>query len=257
MGLLDGKKAVIFGIANKNSIAYAIAKKFKEEGADIGLTYAGEALKKRVEPIADDLGASFCVPCDVTDDKAIEDCFATVKDSFGTFDLLIHSVAFAPAEDLKGRAKDISREGFHMAMDISAYSLIAITKYAEPMMNEEGSIIAMSYLGSVQYVEKYDLMGMAKAALESIVRYLSVDLGGKGIKVNAISAGPIKTLAARGVSDFSRLLTHVTEKSPLKRNVTQDDVAGTATYLCSSMSAGVTGQVLYVDSGYNIIGVSS
>lgn len=255
MGLLEGKKAVIFGVANKNSIAYAIAKKMREEGAEIGLTYAGEALKKRVEPISEELDASFCVECDVTDDKAIASCFDTVKDEFGSFDFLIHSVAYAPAEDLKGRAKDISREGFHVAMDISAYSLIAMTKYAEPIMNDEGSIIAMSYLGAVQHVQKYDLMGMAKAALESAVRYLCVDLGDRGIKVNAISAGPIKTLAARGVSDFSRLLSHVTEKSPLKRNVTQEDVAGTATYLCSTMSNGVTGQVLYVDSGFNIIGV--
>jgi enoyl-[acyl-carrier protein] reductase I len=159
------------------------------------------------------------------------------------------------AEDLKGRAKDISRNGFHVAMDISAYSLIAITKFAEPIMNNEGSILAMTYLGSVQYVQKYDLMGMAKAALESIVRYLSVDVGGRGIKVNAISAGPIKTLAARGVSDFSKLLTHVTERAPLRRNVTQEDVAGTALYLCSNLSNGVTGQVIYVDGGFNIVAI--
>jgi enoyl-[acyl-carrier protein] reductase I len=205
MGLLDGKKAVIFGIANNKSIAYGIAKKLKEEGAELGITYAGEALEKRVKPIADELDAAFCIQCDVTSDEDIEKCFNTVKDEFGTFDYLVHSVAFAPAEDLKGRAKDISRNGFHVAMDISAYSLIALTKYSEPIMNDEGSIIAMTYLGSVQYVQKYDLMGMAKAALESIVRYLSVDVGGRGIKVNAISAGPIKTLAARGVSDFSKL----------------------------------------------------
>lgn len=255
MGLLDGKKAVIFGVANNKSIAYAIAKKLRAEGAEIGLTYAGEALKKRVEPIAEELDASFCIQCDVTDDNAIKACFETIEEKFSKFDFLIHSVAFAPAEDLKGRAKDISREGFHVAMDISAYSLIALTKYSEPLMNDDGSIIAMTYLGSVQHVQKYDLMGMAKAALESIIRYLSVDLGEKGIKVNAISAGPIKTLAARGVSDFRLLLSHVTERAPLKRNVTQEDVAGTAAYLCSDMSSGVTGQILYVDSGFNIIGV--
>jgi enoyl-[acyl-carrier protein] reductase I len=255
MGLLDGKKAVIFGIANNKSIAYGIAKKLKEEGAELGITYAGEALEKRVKPIADELDAAFCIQCDVTSDEDIERCFNTVKDEFGTFDYLVHSVAFAPAEDLKGRAKDISRNGFHVAMDISAYSLIALTKYSEPIMNDEGSIIAMTYLGSVQYVQKYDLMGMAKAALESIVRYLSVDVGGRGIKVNAISAGPIKTLAARGVSDFSKLLTHVTERAPLRRNVTQEDVAGTALYLCSNLSNGVTGQVIYVDGGFNIVAI--
>ncbi len=256
MGLLDGKKAVIFGVANNKSIAYGIAKKLKSEGVEIGMTYAGEALKKRVDPIAEELDAAFCVQCDVTSDESIDECFKMVGEKFGKFDFLIHSVAFAPAEDLKGTAIHISREGFHTAMDISAYSLIGLARAAEPYLNDEGSIIAMTYLGSVRYVVKYDLMGIAKAALESAVRYLSVDLGKRGIKVNAISAGPIKTLAARGVSDFSKLLSYVTEKSPLKRNVTQDDVAGTALYLCSNLSNGVSGQVLYVDSGFNIISIN-
>jgi enoyl-[acyl-carrier protein] reductase I len=256
VGLLDGKKAVIFGVANNKSIAYGIAKKLKSEGVEIGMTYAGEALKKRVDPIADELDSAFCVQCDVTSDDSIKNCFKVVEEKFGKFDYLIHSVAFAPAEDLKGTAINISRKGFHTALDISAYSLIGLVRQAEPLLNDEGSVIAMTYLGSVRYVIKYDLMGIAKAALESAVRYLAVDLGTRGIKVNAISAGPIKTLAARGVSDFSQLLNYVTEKSPLKRNVTQEDVAGTALYLCSNLSNGVSGQVIYVDSGFNIISIN-
>ena len=255
MGLLDGKKALIFGVANKKSIAYEIAKKFKEEGAELGFTYAGEALEKRVVPISEELGGKFCVKCDVTDDNDLNNTFETVKEKFGNFDILVHSIAFAPAEDLKGRFIDTSRNGFLKAMEISAYSLVELARRAEPLMNKHGSIITMTYYGSVKVVKNYNVMGVAKAALESSMRYLANELGEKGIRVNAISAGPIKTLAASGLSGFRKILSLIEERAPLKRNVTQEDVAKAALFLCSDLSSGVTGDVLYVDSGYNILGL--
>jgi enoyl-[acyl-carrier protein] reductase I len=255
MGLLDGKKAVIFGVANNRSIAYAIAKKFKEEGAELGFTFAGEALKKRVIPISEELGGKFCVQCDVTKDEDIKKTFDIVKEQFGKIDILIHSVAYAPAEELKGKFVNTSREGFRIALDISAYSLVALCKAAEDLFSSDASVIAMTYYGSEKVVQNYNVMGVAKAALEASVRYLANDLGEKGVKVNAISAGPIKTLAASGVSGLKSIFTTVAERSPLRKNITAEDVAGTATYLASSLSNGVTGEVIFVDSGYNILGI--
>jgi len=252
---LKGKKALIFGVANQKSIAYSIAKKLKEQGVDLGFTYAGEQLQRRVEPIAEELGGTFCVKCDVTDDADIEKTFETVKDKFGHIDILVHAVAYAPADDLKGRFVDTSREGFKTAMEISVFSLVNLTKRAEPFMSEGSTIITMTYHGSTKVVKNYNVMGVAKAALESSVRYLANELGEKGIRVNAISAGPIKTLAASGISGFKTILAQIDEKSPLRRNITGEDVANTSLYLCSELSSGVTGEVIYVDSGYNIVGI--
>ena len=252
---LKGKKALIFGVANQKSIAYSIAKKLKEQGVDLGFTYAGEQLQRRVEPLSEELGGAFCVKCDVTDDADIEKTFKTVQDKFGQIDILVHAVAYAPADDLKGRFVDTTREGFKTAMEISVFSLVNLAKHAEPFMSEGSTIITMTYYGSEKVVKNYNVMGVAKAALESSVRYLANELGEKGIRVNAISAGPIKTLAASGISGFKTILARIEEKSPLKRNITGDDVANTSLYLCSELSSGVTGEVIYVDSGYNIVGI--
>ncbi|TYB36230.1 MAG: enoyl-ACP reductase, partial [Flexistipes sinusarabici] len=251
---LKGKKALIFGVANQKSIAYSIAKKLKEQGVELGFTYAGEQLQRRVEPLSEELGGAFCVKCDVTDDADIEKTFKTVQDKFGQIDILVHAVAYAPADDLKGRFVDTTREGFKTAMEISVFSLVNLAKHAEPFMSEGSTIITMTYYGSEKVVKNYNVMGVAKAALESSVRYLANELGEKGIRVNAISAGPIKTLAASGISGFKTILARIEEKSPLRRNVTGDDVANTSLYLCSELSRGVTGEVIYVDSGYNIVG---
>jgi len=252
---LKGKKALIFGVANQKSIAYSIAKKLKEQGVELGFTYAGEQLQRRVEPLSEELGGAFCVKCDVTDDADIEKTFKTVQDKFGQIDILVHAVAYAPADDLKGRFVDTTREGFKTAMEISVFSLVNLAKHAEPFMSEGSTIITMTYYGSEKVVKNYNVMGVAKAALESSVRYLANELGEKGIRVNAISAGPIKTLAASGISGFKTILARIEEKSPLKRNITGDDVANTSLYLCSELSSGVTGEVIYVDSGYNIVGI--
>lgn len=255
MKLLEGKNVVIFGVANDKSIAYAISKLFKEQGANLGFTYAGEALKKRVEPISEELGGKFCVQCDVSKDEDIVNSANIAKDTFGKVDIIVHSVAYAPAEALKGRFVDTSREAFKIALDISAYSLVAICKAYEDLLSNNSSIITMTYYGSVKVVQNYNVMGVAKAALESSVRYLANDLGPKGVRVNAISAGPIKTLAASGISGFKTILSQIEERAPLKKNVTQEDVAKAALFLCSDLGSGVTGDVLYVDSGYNILGL--
>ncbi|ADR18908.1 enoyl-ACP reductase FabI [Calditerrivibrio nitroreducens] len=255
MRLLEGKNAVIFGVANDKSIAYAISKLFKENGANLGFTYAGEALKKRVEPISEELGGKFCIQCDVSKDEDILSSAQKAKELFGKVDIIVHSVAYAPAEALKGRFVDTPREGFKIALDISAYSLVAICKAYEEILSDNASIVTMTYYGSVKVVQNYNVMGVAKAALESSVRYLANDLGPKGVRVNAISAGPIKTLAASGISGFKSILSQIEEKAPLKKNVTQEDVAKAALFLCSDLGSGVTGDILYVDSGYNILGL--
>ena len=254
MGILDGKKAIIFGVANEKSIAWAIANKLHSEGCELAFTFVGPALEKRVRPLAASIGGEIILPCDVTNDEEIEGVFRTLGDKWGKLDILVHSVAFAHKEDLKGRFSDTSREGFNTALEVSAYSLIALAKHAAPLMEgHEASILTLSYLGSERVVKNYNVMGVAKAALESSVRYLSADLGRLGIRVNAISAGPIKTLAAMGISGFSEILNTVKEKSPLRRNVNTEDVARTALFLTSPLSSGVTGEILYVDSGYNIM----
>ena len=254
MKLLEGKKALIFGVANDRSIAWGIAQEFKKHGAQIALSYANDALKKRVEPLAEDVGADFTFEMDVTNDDHYEGLESKVKEHWENFDILVHSIAFADRQDLKGQFVDTSRKGFQLACDVSAFSLVGLSQKLQSMMNNEGSVLAMTYYGSQKVVQNDNVMGVAKAALESSTRYLAEDLGAKGIRVNCISAGPIKTLAASGISGFRTLLSQVEEKAPLKRNVTQEDVGGNAVYLASDLSKGVTGQVLYVDSGLSILG---
>ena len=254
MKLLEGKKALIFGVANDRSIAWGIAKEFKKHGAQVALSYANDALKKRVEPLAEELGAEFTFEMDVTNDEHYETLPAKIKEHWESFDILVHSIAFADRQDLKGSFIDTSRAGYQLACDVSAFSLVGLSQKLQDMMNEEGSVLAMTYYGSQKVVQNYNVMGVAKAALEASTRYLAEDLGQKGIRVNCVSAGPIKTLAASGISGFRTLLSQVEEKAPLKRNVTQEDVGGNAVYLASDLSKGVTGQVLYVDSGLSILG---
>lgn len=256
MGLLDGKKAVIFGVANERSIAWAIAEAFRREGAELAFTFANEAVEKRVRPLAESMGVDLVLPCDVTNDDQIKTVFAEIGKEWGGFDILVHSIAFANKEELRGSFLNTSREGFALAMDISAYSLIALLKEAAPLMKERnGSVIAMTYYASQKVFPNYNVMGVAKAALEASVRYLAEAVGPDGIRVNAISAGPLKTLAASGVGGFNQIAGHVADKAPLRTNIEQSDVAGAALYLCSDLSVKVTGGVHYVDSGYNIMGM--
>ncbi len=255
MTLLAGKKALILGVANERSIAWAIAKQLKASGASIALSYMNEAIEKRVNPLADEISADFTFELDVTNDEHLERLPNLIKERWGNFDILVHSLAFAQKEDLKGRFVETSREGFKMACDISAYSLVGLCQKLHPLMNEEASVMAMTYHGSQKVLANYNVMGVAKAALEASIRYLADDLGPQKIRVNAISAGPIKTLAASGISGFRSMLNVVEEKAPLRENVTADDVAGTALYLGSEFSRAVTGQILYVDSGLSILGI--
>jgi enoyl-[acyl-carrier protein] reductase I len=254
MGLLTGKKALILGVANDMSIAWGIAKALKAEGASVALTYLNENLKKRVEPLAAEVGADFICEMDVTIDEHYGMLAQTVTEKWGKFDILVHSLAFADKNDLKGRFLETSREGFKMACDISAFSLIGLCNVLKENFNDDASVMSMTYYGSVKVLKGYNVMGVAKAALEASTRYLADDLGPQNIRVNCISAGPIRTLAASGVPGLKDFLKTIEEKSPLRKNVTQDDVAGTAVYLASRLSHGVTGQVLYVDSGINVIG---
>jgi enoyl-[acyl-carrier protein] reductase I len=254
MKLLEGKKVLIFGVANDRSIAWGIAQQFKEQGAKLAFSYVNEAIEKRVVPLAQEIGADFTFPMDVTNDEHYEQVKNIVEEKWGKFDILVHSIAFADRKDLKDKFLNTSREGYKMACDISAFSLVGLSQALAPLMNEGGSIMAMTYYGSQKVVKNYNVMGVAKAALEASTRYLAYDLGEAGIKVNCISAGPIKTLAASGISGFRELLSQVEEKAPLRRNVTQQDVGGTAVYLASELSGGVTGQVIYVDSGLSTLG---
>ncbi len=253
--LLKDKKALIFGVANNRSIAYGIACEFKKQGARLAFNYAGDALKKRVEPIAEELGADMTFPCDVSDDAQIAASVETVKKQWGSVDVLVHSVAYAPREDLHGRFIDTSREGFKIAMDISAYSLVCLCKAFEPLLAPNASVLTMTYYGSQKAVVNYNVMGVAKAALEASVRYLAVDLGAKGVRINALSAGPIKTLASSGVSGFKDILHQIEERAPLRANVTIEDVGRAALFLASDLSCGSTGNIQYIDSGYNILGI--
>ncbi len=253
MGLFDGKKGLVFGLANKNSIAWGITEALYEEGAEIGLSYAGEVLTKRVEPLAESIGCDFVELCDVTNEQEIDLLFEKVQERFGTLDFLVHCIAFAKREELGGRFVDTSREGFATALDISCYSLIALTRRARPLMPNGGSILTMTYYGAEKVIPNYNVMGVAKAALEATVRYLAWDLGQDHIRVNAISAGPIKTLAAAGITGFRKSLNLVGSQSPLG-NVSQEDVGNAARFLLSDLSTKVTGEIMYVDGGYNIIG---
>lgn len=252
--ILEGKKALVFGVANDRSIAWGISQALHAAGAKMGFTYVN-ALESRVRPLAESLGAEVIAPCDVTSDADLDKAFKVVEDTWGEVDILIHAVAFANREDLEGRFMDTSREGFRLALDISAYSLVAMSQRAAKLMKNGGTIMAMTYFGAEKVVPNYNVMGVAKAALEASVRYLAADLGQDGIRVNAISAGPIKTLASSGIAGFKKMLGFCAERAPLRRNVTQEDVAQNALYLCSDLSSGTTGEVIYVDGGYNIIGM--
>lgn len=255
MTLLEGKKALVFGIANHRSIAWGIAQTLHENGAELAFSYGLSRLEKRVRPLADSLGVSFVEKCDVTQDEEIEALFAKAAEELGEIDILIHAIAYAQQEDLTGRFVDTSRKGFGMALDVSAYSLVALTRAALPLMTEGSSVLTMTYYGAEKAVPHYNVMGVAKAALEASVRYLAADLGPDGVRVNAISAGPIKTLSAAGISGFRKMLHYVEERAPLRRNVDQEEVGKTALWLCSELGSGVTGEVIHVDAGYHILGM--
>jgi len=258
MGFLAGKRALIVGLASNRSIAYGIAKAMREQGADLAFNYQNEKLEGRAKKMAAELGSEIVMPMDVSEDRAIATFFNDLSKIWDGFDILVHSVAYAPADQLDGQFIDcVSREGFRVAHDISSYSLAALAQAARPMMaNRNGSIVTLSYLGAVRALPSYNVMGLAKASLEANVRFLAFDLGPEGTRVNAISAGPIKTLAAAGVKGMRQMLHKVAEASPLRRNVSTADVGNTAAFLCSDLAAGITGQVVYVDSGYNIVGMS-
>jgi enoyl-[acyl-carrier protein] reductase I len=256
MGLLDGKKGVIFGVANDRSIAWAISEALHAEGAELAFTYAGEVLEKRVRPLAEGIGSKIILPCDVTKDDEIKKVFDTLKSQWGGLDILIHAIAFANREDLSNPYVQTSRAGFQLALDVSAYSMVALTREAAPLMEGRGgSIVTLTYLGSERVIPNYNVMGIAKAALEASVRYLAYDLGPKNIRVNAISAGPVKTLAAAGISGFKDMLHYAAERAPLKRNIEAEEVGRTALYLASDLGSAVTGEVIHVDAGYNIVGM--
>jgi enoyl-[acyl-carrier protein] reductase I len=255
MGLLQGKKGLIFGLANQHSIAWGIARALHEHGAELGFSYGLAKLERRVRPMAEALDIDFMELCDVTSEAEIDRVFASAEERFGNLDILVHSIAYAGQDELSGRFVDTSRGGFAVAMDVSVYSLVALARRAAPLMTNGGSIVTMTYFGSEKAVPHYNVMGVAKAALEASVRYLAADLGPEQIRVNAISAGPIKTLSAAGVAGFRKMLTYVEERAPLRRNVDQDEVGRTALWLCSDLSSGVTGEVVHVDAGYNILGM--
>jgi enoyl-[acyl-carrier protein] reductase I len=255
MGLLDGRRALIFGVANDHSIAWGIAQALHAEGAEIGFSSVEMLIEKRVRPLAESIGSTFVEPCDVQSDEDIARVFDAWGKQYGKLDILVHALAFAKRDELEGLFLNTSREGFALALDISAYSLVGLARAAQPHMADGGSIMALTYYGSEKVVANYNVMGVAKAALEACVRYLAVDLGPSGVRVNAISAGPVRTLAASGVSDFKTMYRRFRDVAPIRRNITIEDVAGTAVYLASDLSSAVTGEVVYVDGGFNVIGV--
>ncbi|MFA5515362.1 MAG: enoyl-ACP reductase FabI [Desulfuromonadales bacterium] len=254
MGLMSGKRGIIFGVANELSIAWGIAQQLKAEGATLAFTYLNEALEKRVRPLAQSLGSDLVLPCDVASDADIDAVFQKLGETWGEIDFVVHAVAFANREDLKHSFTQTSRDGFHLAMDISAYSLVAMARGAAPLMKNGGSIVTMTYLGASRVIPNYNVMGVAKAALEASVRYLAAELGQKGIRVNAVSAGPIKTLAASGIAHFREKLKLMDDRAPLHRCTTQEEVGKASMYLLSDLATGVTGEIHFVDSGYNITG---
>ena len=251
---LDGKKAIVFGVANDQSIAWHIAKKLNDAGCRIALGYQ-ERAEQLVNPLLGMLNNPFAEKCDVVDDVQLTEFFGKIEKEFGKVDFLVHSIAFAKKDHLQGKYYEVDRRGYQVAQEVSAYSLAELTRRAVPLMNDNGSIITMTFDGSLKVYPNYNVMGVAKAALESSVRYIANDVGEKGIRVNAISAGPIKTLAASGISDFDKMLEQAKGKAPLKRNIDADDVAHAALFLCSDMSKNITGQVIYVDAGYSIMGI--
>jgi enoyl-[acyl-carrier protein] reductase I len=255
MTLLQGKNALVFGVANDRSIAWGIAKALHEQGARVGLSYAGEALERRVRPLGESIASPFVEPCDVSRDDDIRLAQEKAQSVFGEVDILVHAIAFANRDELNGPYYRTSRAGFHLAMDISVYSFTALAQAFQPLLRSGGSMLTLTYYGAEKVVPHYNVMGVAKAALEASVRYLANDFGQQGVRVNAISAGPIRTLAAAGVSGFKAMYRQFAELAPLRQGITIEDVGGTAVYLCSEYSSKVTGQVIYVDSGYNILGV--
>jgi len=257
MGLLDGRTALIFGVANDHSIAWGIAQALHAEGAEVGFSSVESLIEKRVRPLATSIGSTFVEPCDVQSDEQIRAVFARWAETHDSLDILVHALAFARREDLEGGFVDTSREGFALALDVSAYSLVALAHEARPLLRRGSSVMTLTYYGAEKVVANYNVMGVAKAALEASVRYLAADLGPDGVRVNAISAGPVRTLAASGIAGFKGMYRGFAEVAPLRANITPEDVGRTAVYLASALSSAVTGEVLYVDGGFNIVGVPS
>ncbi len=253
--LMTGKRGLVMGVANDRSIAWGIAAALSAQGAELAFTYQGEALERRVRPLADSLGSTLVLPCDVADDASIDQAFSAVEETWGGLDFLVHAIAYSDKDELKGKYVNTSRDNFVRSLDISCYSFTAVAQRAVPLMKEGGSLLTLTYYGAERVMPHYNVMGVAKAALEASVRYLAADLGGAGIRVNAISAGPIKTLAASGIGDFRYILKWNEYNSPLRRNVDIAQVGGAGLYLLSDLSAGVTGEVHHVDSGYNVVGM--
>lgn len=253
--LLKGKRGLIMGVANDKSLAWGISEYCAAQGAELGFTFQGEALEKRVRPLAESVGSKLVLPCDVTDAASIQAVFAQVEKQWGKIDFLVHAIAFADKNELKGKYVDTSQENFLNSLNISCYSFTSICKYAYPLMKDGGSLLSLTYLGAERVMPHYNVMGVAKAALEASVRYLAVDLGEYNVRVNAISAGPVKTLAASGIGDFRYILKWNELNSPLQRNTTLADVGGAAVYLLSELGSGTTGEVLHVDSGYHVVGM--
>lgn len=258
MGMLTGKRALVVGVATDRSIAWGIAQALHAQGAELAFTYAGDKFRERVEPLASSIGSRIVLPLDVTDDAQIESAFAALKRSWDSLDILVHAVAFAPREAIEGSfVANTTREAFRIAHDVSSYSFTALARAALPLMTgRQGAMLTLSYLGAVRSIPSYNVMGLAKASLEANVRFLAADLGPQGIRVNAISAGPIKTLAAAGVGGFRKMLGEVARIAPLRRNVTTEDVGNAAMFLCSDLARGVTGEVLYVDNGFSTVGMA-
>ena len=256
-GIMNGKRGIVMGVANDRSIAWGIAEAVAKQGAEIAFTYQGDALEKRVKPLAEKVGSSIIVPCDVSSDEAIEETFKLLKEKWDTIDFIVHAIAYSDKEELKGEYVDTTRENFYKTMDISVYSFTAIAQRAAKMMPNGGSMITLTYYGAEKVMPHYNVMGVAKAALESSVRYLAADLVSDKIRVNSLSAGPIKTLAASGIGDFRYILKWNQYNSPLRRNVTLNDVGGCGVYLLSDLSAGVTGETHHVDCGYHVVGMKA
>jgi enoyl-[acyl-carrier protein] reductase I len=256
-GVMAGKKGLVMGVANDRSIAWGIAAKLAEQGADLAFTFQGEALQKRVMPLAASVNSDLVLPCDVTDEDSVNAVFDTLADKWGKIDFLLHAIAYSDKEELKGKYVDTSRDNFKRTMDISVYSFTHLARKATAMMNDGGSLLTLTYYGAERVMPHYNVMGVAKAALEASIRYLAVDLGGRNIRVNGLSAGPMKTLAASGIGDFRYILKWNEYNSPLKRNVTLDDVGGAGLYLLSDLSSGVTGETHHVDCGYHVVGMKA
>jgi len=257
MKIMQGKRGLIMGVANDHSIAWGITKKLAEQGAELAFTYMGDALAKRVTPLAQSVGSDFVIPCDVSDSDQVANVFKEIEKKWGKLDFVVHAIAYADKNELTGKYLDTSKGNFQTALTISAYSFVEVCKFAAPLMKDGGSLLTLTYHGAERVMPHYNVMGVAKAALEASVKYLAVDLGGDNIRVNAISAGPIKTLASSGIGDFRYILKWNQYNAPLKRNVTIDEVGGSGLYLLSDLASGVTGEVHYVDAGYNVVGMKA